>query len=98
MRKQYNHEKRLAPSRVKRGRAVLVGYGMDDAGGHVRYSRGSSVELYGGSPGVHAEMQKRAARIQDEIARLGISLDGMTYEQYLAVKEIVDRVNCGALQ
>ncbi len=91
MRKHHNEE-RLAPARVKRGRAVLVGYGLDDAGGHVRYSRGSSVELYGGSQDAHAEMQKRAAIIQDEIARLGIALDGMTYEQYLAVKEIVNRV------
>ncbi len=95
MRNHY-HEERLAPARVKRGRAVLVGYGLDESEGHIRYSRGASVELYGGSFAAHEEMQRRAAVIQEEAARLGISLDGMTYEQYLAVREIVDRVNCGA--
>ena len=82
-----------APSRVKRGRAVLVGYGLDDDGGHVRYTRGDSVELYGGSDSAHCEMQRRARQIQEEIAKMGISLDRMTYEQFEIIQGIVERVN-----
>lgn len=80
--------------RVKRGRAVLVGYGLDEGDGHVRYTRGTAFELYGGSDSAHLEMQKRAQIIQEEIAKLGISLDGMTYEQYQLVQGIVERVSC----
>lgn len=83
-----------APRRIKRGRAVLVGYGLDEGDGHIRYTRSNAVELFGGSDQAHDEMQKRAIMIQDELSRLGISLDGMTYEQFEVVKGIVDRVNC----
>lgn len=92
--RNYQRNGNLAPARIRRGRAVLVGYGLDDADGHVRYSRGQATELYGGSERAHQEMQERAQRIHEEIARLGISLEHMTYEQFLQVREIVDRVNC----
>lgn len=92
MRKQTNDQTPI--SRVRRGRAVLVGYGLDDDQGHIRYTKGNSFELFGGSDSAHGEMQRRAMQIQEEIARLGISLDGMTYEQYEMIRAVVDRVNC----
>lgn len=92
MRKQRTNE-RLPAERVKRGRAVLIGYGLDDNGGHIRYTRGQDLELFGGSDSVHVEMQKRAQGIQDEIAKHGISLDRMTYEQFQIVQDIVAKAN-----
>lgn len=89
----HNHDPQTSP-RVKRGRAVLRGYGLDDSHGHVRYTRGVNFELFGGSDEAHGEMQRQALRIQQEIDRLGISLDGMTYEQYEVLKDIVEQVNC----
>lgn len=97
MRKHHNEES-LAASRIKRGRAILVGYGLDDAAGHLRFTRGDSMELYGGSREAHEEMQRRAAAIQGEAARLGISLEGMTYEQYLVMRDVVERMNCEPTQ
>ena len=88
------NDKDPAINRVKRGRAVVVGLGLDDDGGHLRYTRGDAVELYGGSETAHSEMQRRARRILDEIAKLGISLERMTYEQFEMVQGIVERVNC----
>lgn len=82
------------PPRVKRGRALLLGYGLDDSQGHVRYTRGTCFELFGGSDQAHDEMQRQALRIQEEIDRLGFSLDGMTYEQFEVLRGIVERVNC----
>ncbi len=93
MRKKTNDDS-LTSGRVKRGHAVLLGYGLDNEDGHIRYTRGSAFELYGGSDSAHGEMQKRALLIQEEIAKLGISLDGMTYEQYQLVRGIVERVGC----
>jgi len=92
MRKQNNDP--IPSSRVKRGRAVLVGYGLDDDQGHIRYTRGNSFELFGGSDSAHGEMQQRALEIQEEAAKLGFSLDGMTYEQFEMLRAVVERVNC----
>lgn len=78
--------------RVKRGRARLVGYGLD-SDGQVRYTRGDGMELYGGSDKAHAEMQRRALIIREKLASLGISLDSMTYDQYLLAKGVVEGVN-----
>lgn len=93
MRKQ-PHNDNFSAARTRRGRAVVIGYGLDDNGGHIRYTHGPAIELYGGSDKAHREMQRRAQAIQDEIARLGISLDGMTFEQYQVVRDIVERANC----
>ncbi len=79
--------------RDTRGRAVLYGYGTDAGDGHLRYTRAGSANLYGGSDLAHSRMQARAMRIQRELADCGISLDGMTYEQYLIAKAIVDKAN-----
>lgn len=93
MRKQQQNES-YPSARVNHGRAVLVGYGLDEDDGHIRYTRCGTMDLYGGSDKAHVEMQKRALLIQEEIAKLGITLDGMTYEQYQVVRDIVERANC----
>lgn len=77
----------------KRGRAVLVGYGLDAPDGHVRYTRAGEAELYGGSDEAHLRMQERAFRIQRELDELGILLDDMTYEQYQIARTIVEKAN-----
>lgn len=81
------------PPKTRRGRAVIVGIGTNDADGHVRYTRGDSWELFGGSQEVHEQMQKNALRIRSELDRLGITPTNMTYEQYQQVVAIVNRVN-----
>lgn len=92
MRTQDN-DQNLPTNRVRRGRAMVIGLGLDDSGGHVRYTRSDVFELWGGSEKAHADMQKYAARINQEIADLGISLERMTYAQYLQICAIVDRIN-----
>lgn len=89
-----NNDNNLPAGRVKQGRAVVVGLGLDDSGGHVRYTRGEAFELIGGSEEAHSEMQRRIVRIREEIAKRGICLDRMTYEQYQEIRELVERVGC----
>lgn len=88
-----NKDNNLAPNRIRSGRAMVVGLGLDDAEGHFRYTRGDAYELYGGSEDAHREMLRRMRRIQAEIAEMGITLDAVTYEQYEKIKDIVARVN-----
>jgi hypothetical protein len=89
------HDENVAPSRTRRGKAVVVGLGLDDPEGHVRYTRGDGFELYGGSDSSHGEMQRLVRIINAEASRLGICLEHMTYEQYEKLKAVVDSVNRG---
>jgi len=73
---------------------MVVGLGLDESGGHVRYTKGEGYELRGGSDESHREMQRRASIIRDEMDRLGIKGERMTYDQYVALRKVVDRVNC----
>lgn len=82
----------MPASRVRRGRAKLIGLGLDDDG-QIRYTRGEAYELYGGSEDAHAAMQRQALRIKEEIANLGVAFDSMTYEQYCQVRQIIERAN-----
>lgn len=91
--RKLNHDEAVSHARTRRGRAVLIGYGLDDADGHVRITRGQAFELYGGSDAAHDEMQRRALMIREEAEALGISLERMTFEQYQVVQGIVHRVN-----
>ncbi len=92
--RMHTNDGELLSGRVRRGRAVVVGLGLDDAEGHVRYTRGESYHLYGGSEAAHEEMQRRARVIHEELSKRGISLERMTREQYEQLLDIVDRVNC----
>lgn len=90
-----NNDKNLPASRVTYGRAVVYGLGLDDSDGHTRYTKSDAYELYGGSEGAHREMQRRALIIREEMLRLGISLDCMTYAEYQQLQDIIDRANAG---
>lgn len=88
-----NNDHNQSANRVRRGRVKVIGLGLDDAEGHIRYTRGDAFELIGGSEKAHSEMQKRALRIKAEIERLGITLERMSYEEYELIRAIIDREN-----
>lgn len=75
------------------GRAVLVGLGLDDAEGHMRYTHSRDCELVGGSEATHAAMWIKAIRIKAELDRRGYSLDSITRDQMDDVRRIVERVS-----
>lgn len=92
--RKYHSNDSAAQRRSKRGRAILVGYGLDAGDGHFRYTKANDVvELYGGSDSAHSRMRECAQRIQRELDQHGISLDTMTYEQFQIAKAIVEKAN-----
>lgn len=88
-----NHDAPSVRTGTGKGRAVLVGYGLDDAAGHTRYTRSNGYELYGGSETTHSAMQAKARKIQEELANLGYSLDSITCDQLEEVRRIVERIS-----
>lgn len=88
-----NHDAPSIRTGTGKGRAVLVGYGLDDAAGHVRYTRSHGYELYGGSESTHDAMQAKARKIYEELVSLGYSLDNITRDQIDEVRRIVERIS-----
>ncbi|MDR0361788.1 MAG: hypothetical protein LBJ46_03750 [Planctomycetota bacterium] len=80
-------------NRTKSGRALLVGFGLDDSNGHFRVTRADGTRLFGGSEATHEEMRLRADRILNELGRLGYNLSSITREQLAEVRRIVNRVS-----
>jgi hypothetical protein len=64
------------PSR--RGRARLLGLGLDGTDTHTRVSRGEAFRLYNGSPRTHARMQERATEFMRLVRERGLSMDNIS--------------------
>ena len=79
--------------RSGKGRAVLVGLGLDDPAGHVRYTRSHNCELLGGSESTHDAMLAKSVQIKAELDRLGYSLNTITRDQIEEVRRIVERIS-----
>ena len=77
MRKQ----RKTPVSTVRKGKALLWGFGLDPDDGHYRFTMNGQCRLLGGSLETHRAMQARAEEIVQEFARRGYSLDSLTREQ-----------------
>ncbi|MDR2391800.1 MAG: hypothetical protein LBE84_09005 [Planctomycetota bacterium] len=88
--REYGNSVEPVPETARRGQARLVGFGLDDSGGHVRFTVGDGFTLIGGSADSHLEMQNRAEWILGEIRRRGFSLGSLTRAQYEELLDIVE--------
>ncbi len=70
-------------------KAVLLGLGLDNDDGHVRYSRGPNFHLFGGSEDTHHEMQHKAIRFNEELKKRDKRLEDVSGEE---LHEIADSV------
>lgn len=77
----------------RRGSAVLVGYGLDDDGGHYRITIGPDIRLEGGSAETHERMLKRARELREELTRRGLRLGRITRDQYEEVARIIAEIS-----
>ncbi len=88
-----NIEPDTSQLRSKKGRVVLLGYGLDDDAGHLRYTRSGDCELLGGSEETHAAIYAKALKIKNELLKLGYALDNISRDQVDEVRRLVDRIS-----
>ena len=55
----------------------LLGLGLDDAGGHVRITRGRNFHLLGGSQDTHEAMQEKCIKLNEKLDARGKQLDDL---------------------
>ena len=71
----------MAKSPSKKGKAVMLGVGLDDDG-HKRITRGPNFALVGGSKDTHEEMTEKAIKINEKLGAKGKSLETVTREEF----------------
>ena len=71
----------MAKSPSKKGKAVMLGVGLDDDG-HQRITRGPNFALVGGSKDTHEEMTEKAIKINEKLGAKGKSLETVTREEF----------------
>ena len=69
------------PSGPKKGRAVLLGVGLD-SDGHKRITTGPNFALLGGSKETHEIMTERAILINEKLASKGKDLNNVSHEEF----------------
>ena len=76
--------------RRRKFRKAILGVGLDNQDGEVRVTRVDDIHLVGGSEDTHAQMQEKAVKFNEEMARRGKNLQQTTFGE---VKEIADQVD-----
>ena len=66
--------------RIKK--ALILGLGLDNDDGHIRYTRGKNFRLFGGSKETHEEMQEKAIKINEHLDRRGKRLEDVTPQEF----------------
>ena len=73
-----------------RGRkAVLLGVGLDNEDGHVRYTKGPNFHLFGGSQETHEEMQDKAIKFNEELKKRDKRLEDIGHAEFHDIVETI---------
>ncbi len=68
---------------------MLLGLGLDCKDGHVRYTKGPSFQLFGGSQETHEEMQDKAVKFNEELKKRNKRLEDVNREEFCDIAESV---------
>jgi len=68
---------------TRKGKAWLLGVGLDNRDGHTRITKGDNFALFGGSESTHAEMQEKAVKMNEHLKRRGKTLDTVSSKEFL---------------
>ena len=76
-------------NRRKRTKALLLGLGLDNNDGHVRYTRGPNFRLLGGSQETHDEMTDKALRFNEELKKRDKQLEDISRSEFHEIAESI---------
>jgi len=71
-------------------KALLLGLGLDNKDGHVRYTHGENFHLFGGSQETHEEMQEKAIKINEHLDKRGKRLEDVTAKEFREIARELD--------
>lgn len=68
----------MAKRHSRRGRAKLIGFGLDEADGQIRITRGSHFRLLNGKAATHQAMQNKAQEFLRRVQQRGLTMDNIS--------------------
>ncbi|MFO7898993.1 MAG: hypothetical protein R6V58_08025 [Planctomycetota bacterium] len=72
---------------IRKKKALLLGLGLDNEDGHVRYTKGPNFRLFGGSEETHEEMQDKAIRFNEELEKREKRLEDINRDEFGEIAE-----------
>ena len=72
----------MMASGKEKKKAWLLGVGLDNEDGHVRYTRGPNFHLVGGSEDTHSTMQEKAVKFNEKLKDRGKRLEEVTKDEF----------------
>jgi hypothetical protein len=70
-------------------KALLLGLGLDNEDGHVRYTKGANFHLFGGSQETHEEMQDKAMKFNEELKKREKRLEDINPSEFHEIAESI---------
>jgi hypothetical protein len=81
-----NHLSFKEPSlEASRGKATLLGLGLDNQDGHIRVTRGENFHLLGGSRETHEVMQDKCIRFNEKLQARGKNMGELARQEFLDI-------------
>lgn len=77
------------PHNHPKGKAWLLGLGLDNEDGHVRITRGENFQLFGGCKDTHEVMQEKAIKFNESLKKRGKQLEEISHEELRDIAEDV---------
>ena len=74
----------------RKGKAWLLGVGLDNKDGHTRITKGENFALLGGSESTHAQMQEKAVKLNEHLKRRGKTLENVSGKEFLDIAHKLD--------
>jgi hypothetical protein len=78
----------MAKEPKKKGKALIVGVGLD-SDGHKRVTTGPNFALVGGSKDTHEQMTEKAVKINEKLKKRGKQLDEVSSEEFSDIAQEV---------
>ena len=75
--------------RKQQKKAHLLGLGLDNKDGHVRYTKGRNFSLVGGSQETHERMQETAVKINEKLKARSKELEEVSPQEFCEIAEEV---------
>ena len=73
---------RLPDNHHKKGKAQILGLGLDNKDGHARVTKGNNFYLLGGSEETHEKMTETAVKINEKLDAKGKALEEISREEF----------------
>jgi hypothetical protein len=70
---------------ASRGKAILLGLGLDNQDGHIRVTRGENFHLLGGSHETHEVMQDKCIRFDEKLQARGKHMGELARQEFLDI-------------